>query len=126
MLIVKIVFILFNNVDRYIECNSTEKSNGDKYLIFAFTDKNKDVLEKYTEPRDEIKNQIEAINGGEPIKHKKDFMKSRFKSYDDLSLGKILSIPGMIIVARSVLQEDSKYYSQVYLHECLYKFENEL
>ena len=48
-------------------------------------------------------------------------MGSRFKSNDDLSLGKILSIPICIIAVGSLLQKDSKYYPQVYLHECGYK-----
>ena len=47
-------------------------------------------------------------------------MKISFESDDDLLLGKILSIPGMIMVVRSFLQEDNKYYPQVYLHECVY------
>ena len=44
-------------------------------------------------------------------------MKIRFESDDDLPLGKILSIPSMIIVVKSVFQKDSKYYPKVYLHE---------
>ena len=40
-------------------------------------------------------------------------MKIRFESDDDLPLGKILSIPSMIIVTRSIFQEDNKYFSQV-------------
>ena len=41
------LYIIFNNVDGYIiECNSIEESNGDKYLIFATTGKNKEVLKK--------------------------------------------------------------------------------
>ena len=95
-------------------------------MIFASTDKNKEVLEKYKELSDKIRNQIETINSGEPIKYKKDFIKIRFESDDDLPLGKILSIPSMIIVTRSVLQKYNKYYPQVYLHECVYKFVNEL
>ena len=35
-------------------------------------------------------------------------MKLKFKSYDDLPLGKILCIPGIITVAGYVLQEDIK------------------
>ena len=35
------LYLIFNNVDEYIQ-----ESNGDKYLIFAFTEKNKDVLGK--------------------------------------------------------------------------------
>ena len=48
-------------------------------------------------------------------------MKIRFESDDDLTFDKILSIPGMIIVVWSVLQEDNKYCPQVCLHECLYE-----
>ena len=52
---------------------------------------------------------------------KKNLMKIRFKSNDDLPLRKILSIPSMIIVVKSVFQKDNKYYPQVYSHECEYK-----
>ena len=45
-------------------------------------------------------------------------MKIRFES-DNVLLVKILSIPSMIIVVRSVFQEDKTYYPQVHLHECL-------
>ena len=37
------LYLIFNNVDVYIECNSIQKNNGDKYLIFASTHKNKEV-----------------------------------------------------------------------------------
>ena len=89
-------------------------------MIFAFTNKYKKVLKTYTELWDEIKNKIETINGGEPIKYKKDPMKIRF-GLNDLPLGKILSISSMIMVTRPVFQKDNKYYTQVYLHECGYK-----
>ena len=42
-------YLIFSNVDGYIE-----ESNGDKYLVFASTDKNKEVLKMYTEFWDEI------------------------------------------------------------------------
>ena len=35
------LYLIFNNVDGYIECNSIEESNEDKHLIFASPDKNK-------------------------------------------------------------------------------------
>ena len=41
-----------------------EESNENKYLIFDSTDENKEVLKKYTEPWDVIKNKIEIINDG--------------------------------------------------------------
>ena len=39
-----LLYIIFNNVNGCI----IEKNNEDKYLIFAPTDKNKNVLKKYT------------------------------------------------------------------------------
>ena len=48
-------------------------------------------------------------------------MKIGFKSNDNLPLGKILSIFGMIIVVSSVFQEDNKYYLQAFLGECVYE-----
>ena len=48
-------------------------------------------------------------------------MKVGFESDDNLLLSKILSVRGMIILVRSVSQEESKYYPQVYLHECMCK-----
>ena len=83
------LYLVFENVDGYI----IEESNGDKYLIFVSIDKTKKVLKRYTKFCNEIKSQIETINGGEPIEYEKDFMKIRFESDDNLHLGKILSIP---------------------------------
>ena len=68
---------------------------------------------------DEIKNQIKTINGVKPIKNKKDFMKTRFDSNDDLPLGKILNI--LVIVVESIFKNDNKYYPQVYILECGYE-----
>ena len=95
------LYCIFNNVGGYIEEN-----NGDKYLIFASANNNKGVLEKYTKIWNETKNKIKTCNGGEPINCKKDFMKTTFESDDNLPLGKLLNIPSMMIVARSVCQED--------------------
>ena len=83
-------------------------------MIFALTDKNKEALENYTELWDEIKDQIELINGNTPIEYKKHFMKIRFESDDDLPLGKILNIPVCVINVRSVFQENSNYYPQFF------------
>ena len=52
------LYLVFNNVDAYIKCKFT----GNKYFIFAFTAKNKEELENYTELWDEIKDQIEIIS----------------------------------------------------------------
>ena len=90
-------------------------------MIFASRDKKKEVLEKYAELWNEIKNQIETIRSSKPIKYGKDFMKIRFESDDDLPLGKTLSVPVCIVVVGSVFQEGNNYYPHIYLHECLYE-----
>ena len=66
--------LVFNNLDAYIE-----KSNKNKYLIFASTDKNKLMLENYKELWDEIKEQIKLISDDRVNKYGKDFMKIKMK-----------------------------------------------
>ena len=58
---VNLLYLIIGKVDRYIE-----EKNESKYLVFDSTDENKEVLEKYTELWDGIKNKIETIsvNGG--------------------------------------------------------------
>ena len=50
-------------------------------------------------------------------------MNIKFKSNDDLTLGKRLSVPVCIVTAGSVFQEDNNYYPQIYLHECSDEYE---
>ena len=49
------------------------------------------------------------------------YMKIKFNSYDELLLNKAIVIPSMVIVVRAVLNENGKYYPQVFFNECLYK-----
>ena len=60
-----------------------KKKHGNKHLIFASTNKNKEVLTKYTELWNGIKNLIEKIEN-KPCKCGKDFMKIKFSSSDSL------------------------------------------
>ena len=60
---------MIGEVDGYIE---EEKSNGDKYLTFASTDKNKKVFEKYAKLWDKIKYHIQTINADKCGKFEKD------------------------------------------------------
>ena len=59
----------FSDVDAYII-----EENGNKYLIFALTKKNKKVLDVSKKLWSETKKQIKAMNSGESIKYKKDLM----------------------------------------------------
>ena len=51
------MYLIIGELDGHIKEN-----NGDKYLIFDFTDEKK--IKKCTELWDEIKSEIETINGG--------------------------------------------------------------
>ena len=48
-------------------------------------------------------------------------MKIKFNSDDDLPLNKILKLHMLIIIVRSVVEEDGRYYPQIFLDECLYE-----
>ena len=99
----------------------TEEKNGNKYLVFPSTDKNKEVLEKYTELWNEIKYLIKTINGAEAGEYEKEYIKIRFNSDDNLSLNNILKLRNLTIVVRSVFKKDGKYYPQIFLDECMHE-----
>ena len=63
--------------------------------------------------------------GNKPIENKKDFVKIKFKSDDDLPFGKILNISVYIIIVKSIFQENNNYYPQVFLHEFFYEYKYE-
>ena len=114
------LYLIIDKTDEYIE-----EKNGNKDLTLVSTDKNKEVLIKYVELWDKIKNLIEC-NSIEKINNKsgeyeKDFMKIKFNSDDSLPLNKVLTLHNMTIIIRFVFQEDGKYYRQVFLDECLYE-----
>ena len=48
-------------------------------------------------------------------------MKIKFESDDNLPLNRILKLHILTAVVRSVFQENSKYYPQIFLDECLYE-----
>ena len=64
------LYLIIGELDRYIEEN-----NGNEYLTFASTDKNKNVLEKYTKLWHEITYHIQTINAGKSGEYYKDYMK---------------------------------------------------
>ena len=81
-----------------------QEISGNKNLIFASTDKNKEVLTKYTEVWDKIKNLIEIINA-KPGEYKKGFKRVKFDSDDNLPLNKLLKLDNLIIFVRPVIKK---------------------
>ena len=57
-------------------------------------------------------------NSGE---YGKDYMKIKFSSDDHLPLNKQLKLMSLVIIVRTVFEEDGKYYPQIFLNECLYE-----
>ena len=102
------LYVIIGKADGYIEEN-----NGNKYLVFASTDDNKKVFEKFTKLWDEIKHFIETIIGGKKLEYEKDFMKIKFNSNDILPLNKMLKLHMLAVIVRFVFEEDRKYYPQV-------------
>ena len=98
-----------------------EEKNGNKYLIFDSVDENKEVLKKYADVWDGIKNKIKAINGGKENDYGKDYMKIKFNSDDDLPLNKPLKFDALTVIIRSVFEEAGKFYLQVFLDDALYQ-----
>ena len=103
---------------------SVDEKNGNKNLIFDDSvDENKELLKKHLDVWNEIKNKI---NDTKENDYEKDYMKTKFNSDDDLPLNKQLKFHAVIIIIRSVFEEDSKLYPQVSLdgalYECTYKY----
>ena len=108
------LYLFIDHANGYIE-----EKNGNKYLIFDSVDENKEVLKKYADVWDGIKNKIKAINGGKENDYEKDYMKIKFNSDDNLPLNKPLKFHLMTITIRSVFEEDGKLYPQLFLNDAL-------
>ena len=48
-------------------------------------------------------------------------MKIKFKTEDDVPLNKVLYFINTTVVIRNIFEKDDKYYSQIFLDDCLYE-----
>ena len=108
------LYFLVNHASGHIA-----EKNGHKYLMFDSTDENKELLKKYNDVWNGIKNQIEAVSSNE-CDYEKDYMKIKFNSDDEFPLNKPLKFHMITIIMRSVFEEDGKLYPQVFLGDTLY------
>ena len=94
------------------------KANGNKYLIFEVTrNENKELLKKYVDVWDVIKNEIKTINGGKENDYGKDNMKIELNSDDGLPLKKPLKFDDHNYLI--FFEEDGKLYPQLFLDDTL-------
>ena len=89
-------------------------------MAFDSIDENKDLLKKYNDAFNGIRNKIKKISGNE-CDYEKDYLEIKFNSDDDLPLNKQLKFHNMIITIRSVFEEDDTLYPPVFLDDTLYE-----
>ena len=114
------MYLRITHANGYIECNSIEDINENKYLIFDSIDENKEFLKKYNDVFNGIMGKIKEVSNDE-YDHEKDYIKIIFNSDDNLPLNKPLKFHNMTITIRSVFKEDGKLYLQVFLDDTLYE-----
>ena len=108
-------YLLIDHVSGYIE-----EKGVYKYLVFDSTDKNKELLKRYNDVWNEIKNKIKEVSNSE-CDYEKDYMKIKFNYDDDLPLKKPLKFHAMTIIIRSAFEEDGKLYPRTFLNDTLYE-----
>ena len=109
------LYLMINRIKGHFE-----EVEGDKYLIVS--SENGDIMQKYQEVFDGIKEIIKKINDyNQPIKYNDNYMKIKLNADDNILLNKIIYFPTITIIIRSVTKKDDKYYPQLFLDDCLYE-----
>ena len=109
------LYLIISRIDGFIE-----QKDGDKYLNISDRDKNSEVLKKYSEVWNGIKDCINEINDNDG-EYNKDFMKFDFNTDDGIPLNKVLYFPTITVIIRNIFEKDGKYSPQCFLGECLYE-----
>ena len=78
----------------------------------------KEKIKKYKEAWIKISDLIRSVTRNSDDYDEK-YMKIKFNSGEELLQNKTIEIPVMIIIVRAVFHESNKYYSNVFVHECL-------
>ena len=111
------LYLIFGKVNGYFD-----ETNRNKYLTLVPTNESKEIIKKYEELWNKIRDLIRSI-----IKKSDDYdvnyMKIKFDSDDELPLNKTIKIPSMMTVVTAIFLENDKYYPQVFLDECLYRLQ---
>ena len=108
----------------YLNCDHASgyiKENGvNKHLVFDSRDENTELLEKYSDVWNGVKNKIKEVDDSE-CDYEKDYIKIQFNSDDNLPLNTPLKFHLITITIRSVFKEDGKLYPQLFLDDTLYE-----
>ena len=85
------LYLLIDHASGYIE-----EKGVNKYLVFDSTDENKELLKKYNDVWNGIKNKIKEVSDSE-CDYEKDYMKIKFNSDNNLPLNKPLMEKSFLI-----------------------------
>ena len=91
-----------------------EEKDSNRYLVFDSTDENKELLKKYSDVFNGIKDKIKKIDNNDRD-YEKEYMK--INSDDDLTLNELLKFCLMTITMGHVFEEDGKLYPQAFLDD---------
>ena len=96
---------------------SVEKINGssDRYLVIDKS--NIEVINVFNTIKEYVQSTIIKDNS---IKID-GFDKIRFSSDIDLPLGKLIEFKVLTVIIKCIIKKNDKYYSKIYLDECLYR-----
>ena len=109
------LYLMINKIKGHFE-----EVDGDKYLVIS--SENGDIMQKYQDVFDRIKEIIKKINDySQPIKYDENYMKIKFNTDDNIPFNKIIYFPTITMIIRSVTQKDDKYYPQLFLDKCLHE-----
>ena len=88
-------------------------------LVFDSTDENKELLKKYKDFFNGIRDKIKKLNSNE-CDYEKYYVKIKFNSDHHLPLNKSLKFTLMTITISCGFEENGKLYPQVFLDDTLY------
>ena len=108
------LYLIIAHASGYIE-----EKGVNKYLVFDSTDENKELLKKYNDVWNGIKNKIKEVSDSQ-CDYEQDYMNIKFNSDDNLPLNKPLKFHLMTITIRSIFEEEGKLYPQLFLNDALY------
>ena len=95
------LYLVFNDLDAMFE-----ESGKNECLIISLREKNRIMLKNYSNVFDNIAEQIELMTG-DNIQYRKDILKIKFKTNDDLPFNKIINFPVCVINLSSIFKQEN-------------------
>ena len=111
-------YFVINRLIGYIE---EIEGSSDKYLVVAKSVRNKDIISDmvWGSIKNKIEDKINPIPNNYPNIEIKDYDKFRFNSGTNLPLDTLIEFRSLVINVSCVIEKDNKYYSEIYLDECM-------